>query len=344
MSDKELLKVNKLKKYFPQKEGFLRRVTGYVKAVDGVSFSVEEGRTMGLVGESGCGKTTTARVILRAWEPTSGDILFRSNGQVYNMANLEKEELKKVRQDIQMIFQDPYSSLNGRMPVLDIVAEPLQAYGWKRSEYEDRVKELLDVVGLDPSYIKRYPHAFSGGQRQRIGIARALALNPSLVVADEPVSALDVSVQAQVLNLLDDLQEELGVTYLFIAHDLSVIRYICDKVAVMYLGNLVEVAPKDELFTNPLHPYTESLISAVPDTDPREEWFTNIIEGEITEMTEDSDEKAGCPFAPRCSYSTDKCFTAEIELQEWNSDGDQKHSTACIRISELAEKGLTGVK
>ena len=254
-AENAILEVRGLKKHFPVRRGLLQRQTGWIKAVNGVSFALEQGKILGLVGESGSGKTTTGRMILRALDPTAGEILFRQqSGQVVDMAQLSRRQIKAVRREIQMIFQDPYSSLNPRMPVLDLISEPLVAHGWSTRDCEKRVTELMERVGLDPSYIRRYPHAFSGGQRQRIGIARALALSPSLIVADEPVSALDVSVQAQILNLLQELQADLNLTLLFIAHDLSVVRYLCDEVAVMYQGRLVEQAETEELFTQPQHP------------------------------------------------------------------------------------------
>ncbi|MCY4655091.1 MAG: ATP-binding cassette domain-containing protein, partial [Dehalococcoidia bacterium] len=259
-----LLEINNLRKYFPIKQGMLRREVGNIRAVDDVSFYINEGETLGLVGESGCGKTTTARCILRAIEPTSGEVLFRSeSGGTVDVTTAPRTQLRNLRQEMQMIFQDPFSSLNPRMTLMDIVGEPLIITGVAKSEREDRVAELLSMVGLRPEFMRRFPHAFSGGQRQRIGIARALALNPRLIVADEPVSALDVSVQAQVLNLMMDLQSELGLTYLFVAHDLSVVKHISDRIAVMYVGKLVEMAPTDELFDSPKHPYTAALLSSV---------------------------------------------------------------------------------
>ena len=245
-----LLQVRGLKKHFPVHRGLLQRQTGWVKAVDGVSFALAQGKILGLVGESGCGKTTTGRMILRALDPTEGEILFRQqDGQIVDMAQLGRREVVQARRQMQMIFQDPYSSLNPRMPVRDLIAEPLRSYGWSARDSHERVGELMERVGLDPRYARRYPHAFSGGQRQRIGIARALALSPSLIVADEPVSALDVSVQAQILNLLRQLQTDLDLTLLFIAHDLSVVRYLCDEVAVMYQGRIVEQAATETLYS-----------------------------------------------------------------------------------------------
>ena len=339
MQDNVMLQVENLKKYFPIEKGSFNKVTGYVKAVDDVSFRVKQGETMGLVGESGCGKTTTSRVILRALEPTSGKILFRTvkNG-IVDMAVLKKNELKKIRKDIQMVFQDPYSSLNPRMPVLDIISEPMTSHGWKKKDCKDRVGELLELVGLNPKYMQRYPHAFSGGQRQRIAIARALALNPSMIVADEPVSALDVSVQAQVLNLLNKLQEEMGLTYLFIAHNLSVIRYICDSVAVMYVGKLVEVGETESLFENPCHPYTSSLLSAVPDPDPHQQgWLEETLGGEVADPSKDI---SGCAFAPRCKYAKEICRQERPILKNVDKDLSILHQTACHRVEELQLKGV----
>ena len=309
-----LLEVNDLKMYFPIKRGFFRsRVIGYVKAVDGVSFYIHAGETLGLVGESGCGKTTTGRVVLRAYDPTGGEVWFqdRNLGRV-NIVTMDKQQLRQLRQNMQLIFQDPYSSLNPRMTLLEIVGEPLYVNHVARgSEMKDRVADLLRVVGLRPEYMTRYPHAFSGGQRQRIGVARALALNPQLIVCDEPVSALDVSVQAQIINLLQDLQQEFGLTYLFISHDLSVVEHISDRVAVMYVGKLVEHALTDELFVNPKHPYTEALLSAVPKPDPRIRTEPIILEGEVADP---SNPPSGCYFHPRCRFCIDQCKIEEPQL------------------------------
>ena len=331
-----ILEVRGLTKHFPIERGFLHRVAGCVRAVDGVSFAIRPGQTMGLVGESGCGKTTTARCIVRAMRPTAGAVLFRTEeAGAVDMAALDDESLEGVRRHIQMIFQDPYSSLNPRMPVIDLVAEPLRAHGWKRRKCEERVAELLDLVGLDPRYMRRYPHAFSGGQRQRIGIARALALEPSLVIADEPVTALDVSVQAQILGLLQDMQQRMKLAYLLIAHDLSVVRYICDRVAVMYLGKLVEVADTEALFTRPLHPYTSVLLSAVPDADPTSEWLADAVSGEAALPTE---EMAGCPFAPRCPHALDLCRREAPPLVEAADSPDRL--VACHRYGDLTLAGV----
>jgi len=331
-----LLEVNSLKKYFPIKRGFFARVVGHVKAVDDVSFQVNPGETMGLVGESGCGKTTTGRVILRALDPTAGDIWFRDGDQGrVNIAELESQGMKRLRRNIQMVFQDPYSSLNPRMTLLQNVGEPLIVnHVAKGKELEDRVAGLLRVVGLRPEYMNRYPHAFSGGQRQRIGIARALALNPQLVVLDEPVSALDVSVQAQILNLLQELQKQFGLTYIFVAHDLSVVEHISDRVAVMYVGQIVESTTTAELYTNPLHPYTEALLSAVPKPDPRQRGEPIVLEGDVADP---ANPPSGCYFHPRCRYSDGKRCVAELPILREIQPG---HSVRCHYADQL---NLVGV-
>ncbi len=329
-----LLEVNNLKKYFPIQKGFLRRVVGHVRAVDGVSFFIREGETLGLVGESGCGKTTTGRLILRAYEPTAGEVRFRQNGELVNIFALRRSEIKALRRQIQIIFQDPFSSLNPRMTVTDIVGEPLAIHGLaKGAELKAQVRELLEAVGLKAQHMNRYPYAFSGGQRQRIGIARALALRPKLIVCDEPVSALDVSIQAQVLNLLEDLQREFGLTYLFIAHDLSVVEHISDRVAVMYLGSIVELAPAEGLYENPLHPYTEALLSAVPRTDPDRVSRRIILPGDVPSP---ANPPSGCKFHPRCRYAQEVCQTETPAWRELAPD----HWVACHRADELQ---LTGI-
>ena len=310
-----VLELKGVKKYYPIESGFLRRVTGYVKAVDDVDLYIKPGETLGLVGESGCGKSPLGRCILRAIDPTDGVIHFkRPNGEVVDLARLDHHQLRALRQEIQMIFQDPYSSLDPRMTVLEIVGEPLISNKIaKGKEIEDRVKELMQVVGLEIKHLKRFPHAFSGGQRQRIGIARALALQPKLIVADEPVSALDVSIQAQILNLLEELQQEFELTYLFVAHDLSVIEHISDRVAVMYAGKIVEVASVDELFSAPKHPYTEVLLSAVPKPDPESKMQRIILPGEVANPVNPPN---GCLFHPRCLYAKEICQQAEPAMNQ----------------------------
>jgi oligopeptide/dipeptide ABC transporter ATP-binding protein len=329
-----LLEVKGLKKHFPIRKGFFRRVAGYVRAVDGVNFFIREGETLGLVGESGCGKTTTGRTILRAYEPTAGEVWFRTNGEMINVFQVPKNEMKALRREMQIIFQDPFSSLNPRMTVMDIVSEPLRIHGIaKGAELKSRVRELLEAVGLKAQHMNRYPYAFSGGQRQRIGVARALALRPKLIICDEPVSALDVSVQAQTLNLLEDLQKEFGLTYLFVAHDLSVVEHISSRVAVMYLGAIVELASAEELYDNPLHPYTEALLSAVPRTDPDHVSQRIVLEGDVPSPAKPP---SGCKFHPRCRYSQSIC---ETEAPEWRELSDD-HWVACHRADELSLVGI----
>lgn len=330
-----LLEVRNLKKHFPIRRGWFSRTVGYVKAVDGVSFFVREGETLGLVGESGCGKTTTGRLVLRAMAPTEGEIWFRDRevGRV-NIPSVDRNTLKRLRRNMQMIFQDPYSSLNPRMTLLEIVGEPLLVHGIaKGAELKDRVAEMLRVVGLRTEYMNRYPHAFSGGQRQRIGIARALALHPQLIVCDEPVSALDVSIQAQILNLLQDLQQQFRLTYLFVAHDLSVVEHISDRVAVMYVGKLVESAPTARLYTMPRHPYTEALLSAVPKPDPRRRTAPIVLEGEVADPAHPP---SGCFFHPRCRYRIDRCTIETPVLREITPD----HFVSCHRAEELELQGV----
>ena len=322
-----LLRVDNLVKHFPITKGvFVRKQIGAVQAVSGVSFEVRRGKTLGLVGESGCGKSTTARCVLRLLEPTSGDVWYQAEGsgddsvppEAINIASANKELLRNLRRDVQIVFQDPYASLNPRMTVASIVAEPLVVHGiGDQAERMDRVKELLKVVGLNPEHTNRYPHEFSGGQRQRIGVARALALNPSFLVLDEPVSALDVSIQAQVLNLMEDLQEEFGLTYLFIAHDLSVVRHVADEVAVMYLGKIAEMADRDRLYERPMHPYTHALLSAVPIPDPKIEKRRQriILEGDIPSPI---NPPTGCRFHTRCPVAQvpGRCSDEVPELRE----------------------------
>lgn len=330
-----LLEIRNLKKHFPIKRGWFSRTVGYVKAVDGVSFFVREGETLGVVGESGCSKTTMGRLVLRAMAPTEGEIWFRDRDQgLVNIPTIGKDALKRLRRNMQMIFQDPYSSLNPRMTLLEIVGEPLLVHGVAQgAELKDRVAELLRVVGLRTEYMNRYPHAFSGGQRQRIGIARALALNPQLIVCDEPVSALDVSIQAQILNLLQDLQRQFRLTFLFIAHDLSVVEHISDRVAVMYVGKIVESAPTPKLYTVPRHPYTEALLSAVPKPDPRQRTLPIVLEGEVADP---ANPPSGCYFHPRCRYRIGRCMTETPELREIAPD----HFVSCHRAGELDLQGV----
>ena len=335
MGEDLLLQVKGLCKYFPIRKGFLRKAVGQVRAVDDVSFSIRRGETLSLVGESGCGKTTTARCIVHAYPPTSGEILFRaSTGAVVDIARASERQMRPLRRDVQMIFQDPFSSLNPRMTLLDIIGEPLLVNGvGSRAERTARVAELLKLVGLRPEYLRRYPHAFSGGQRQRIGIARALALNPSLIVADEPVSALDVSVQAQILNLLLRLQQQLGLTYLFVAHDLSVVKHISDRVAVMYVGRIVELADSAALFASPLHPYTEALLSAVPAPDPGARSRRIVLQGDVADP---SNPPSGCYFHPRCRYASDVCSQKAPELRELAPG----HLVSCHRAGEQTLRGV----
>ena len=331
----ELLKVVDLCKHFPIQAGFWRRIVGYVRAVDGVSFALHRGETFGLVGESGCGKTTTGRSILRAIEPTSGQILFNDQelGWV-DVATLDEGDLRVFRRHTQMVFQDPYSSLNPRMTLLELIGEPLLNNGVRDAAARtERVAELLSLVGLRPEYIRRYPHAFSGGQRQRVGIARALALNPQFVVCDEPVSALDVSIQAQTLNLLQDLQEAFGLTYLFVAHQLNVVAHICDRVGVMYVGKLVEVADTETLYSSPLHPYTEALLGAVPHPDPDYRGHRTLLAGEIANP---ASPPSGCYFHPRCPYAVDECSREEPELRELQPG----HFVKCHLAEELQLAGV----
>ncbi len=305
-----LLEVQNLQKYFPVRKGILSRAIGFVRAVDRVSFSIEQGETLGLVGESGCGKTTVGRSILRLIEPTSGQVRF--NGQ--DLLSLDREDLRRVRASLQIIFQDPFSSLNPRMNVGQIIAEPIKNHlEVTTAEIRERVAHLMEKVGLHPEQMNRYPHEFSGGQRQRIGIARALALNPLLIICDEPVSALDVSIQAQVINLLAQLQEQMNLSYLFIAHDLSVVEHISNRVAVMYLGNIVELANDQELYQNPLHPYTQALLSAVPVPDPEVKKKRIILQGDVPSPL---NPPAGCAFNPRCHKREDICSQKEPELQD----------------------------
>jgi peptide/nickel transport system ATP-binding protein len=328
-----LLEVRQLTKHFPLYQpwllGFARREVGVVPAVEDVSFTVHRGETLGLVGESGCGKTTTARLIMRALRPTRGEILFHLDGTPVRVDQLGGKPLRALRRHIQLIFQDPVSSLDPRMPVGDIIAEPLRLHrAGTSAEITERVKTLMTMVGLDVQYLRRYPHSFSGGQRQRIGIARALALSPELIVCDEPVSALDVSIQAQVLNLLKDLQATLGLTYLFISHNLAVIDYVADRVAVMYAGRIVETAPKRELFASPKHPYTEALLAAVLQPDPklRPDHQVLAANGRVQ-----APPVRGCAYAPRCRYVAERCLVERPELRPVGAD----HAARCHRVDEI---------
>ncbi len=333
-----MMEVIGLKKYFPITRGFFKKVVGHVKAVDNVNFFVNDGETLGLVGESGCGKTTTGRCILRALDPTDGQVWFKDPtlGRV-DMAQADPENIRILHRHVRMIFQDPYASLNPRMTLQEIVGAPLKSMGIAHgNELEDRVAEMLTMVGLRPEYMRRYPHAFSGGQRQRIGLARSLAPLPTFVVCDEPVSALDVSVQAQILNLLKELQERLGLTYLFVAHDLSVVAHISDRVAVMYVGKIVELAATSELFTNPKHPYTEALMSAIPLPDPRPREKRILLSGEVANP---ANPPSGCYFHPRCNYMEDICATQEPPFEEVSPE----HYVKCHRARELSLTGAVNL-
>jgi peptide/nickel transport system ATP-binding protein len=340
-SDSHLLEVKGLKKYFPIQKGLLRKTVGNVKAVDDVNFYVREGETLGLVGESGCGKSTAGRSIIRLYEPTAGQVLFKSralasNGgeKLVNLLELSPTDMKAVRKEIAMVFQDPINSLNPRMTVSDIVAEPLTIHGLNLGpETEAIVIRLLERVGLRPDHLRRYPHEFSGGQRQRIGIARALSLNPRLIICDEPVSALDVSIQAQTLNLLQDLQQDFNLSYIFVAHDLSVVQHISDRVAVMYVGKIAEIADAEELYSHPLHPYTEALLSAVPKADPLYKSDRIVMQGDVADP---SNPPSGCYFHPRCRYAEEVCKQKTPEFRELKPD----HWVACHRAEELTLEGI----
>jgi peptide/nickel transport system ATP-binding protein len=332
-----LIEIKGLSKRFPIHSGLSRRVTGEVRAIDGIDLTIMRGETLGLVGESGCGKSTTGRAILRAIEPSAGEILFHGEHGTVDVAKLGRTDLKRIRRKMQMVFQDPYASLNPRMNVEEIIAEPLicleHMSGRARRE---RVTELLELVGLDSGYLLRYPHTFSGGQRQRIGIARALALEPDFVVCDEAVSALDVSVQAQVLNLLIDIQERLGTTYLFVSHDLGVIEHQCDRVAVMYLGKIVEFADTETLLRRPKMPYVEALLSAVPEADPHVKRERVAIRGEVADP---ANLPSGCPFHPRCPYAQDVCRTAAPTLRQVEGETGP-HLAACHFAEALTLRGV----
>jgi peptide/nickel transport system ATP-binding protein len=335
-----LLEVKSLKKYFPIQKGLLRKTVGHVKAVDDVSFYVREGETLGLVGESGCGKTTAGRCIIRLYEPTGGEVYFKSrlmnqdgSPKRVNLLEMNQSQVKPIRQEISMIFQDPVNSLNPRMTVGDIIGEPMVIHGKTGPETEDTIIRLLDRVGLRPEHMRRYPHEFSGGQRQRIGIARALSLNPRLVICDEPVSALDVSIQAQTLNLLQALQKDFNLSYIFVAHDLSVVQHISNRVAVMYVGKMVEMADAEELYVNPLHPYTESLMSSVPKPDPLYKSERMVMQGDVADP---ANPPPGCYFNPRCRYAKDICKEKTPAFREVKPD----HFVACHFAEELRLKGV----
>ena len=331
----KLLEVKNLKMYFPIYQGLLRRLVSHVRAVDGINFFLRKGETLGLVGESGCGKTTLGRCIVRAYQPTNGEVLYRKGDEYVDLVKISYKKLKPYRRDIQMIFQDPFSSLNPYMTVLDIVGEPLKIHKIAQGrEIKSQVKDLLNRVGLSVKYITRYPNAFSGGQRQRIGIARALALKPKLIIADEPVSALDVSIQAQVVNLMKDLQKEFSLTYLFIAHDLSIVEHISDRVLVMYLGTMAELANSEELYLHPLHPYTEALLSAVPKFKPDMEIHRILLPGEVPNP---SNPPSGCKFHPRCRYAREICSK---ETPKWRDMGND-HYVACHLADQLTLQGIT---
>ena len=333
--DNTILRVKDLKQHFPIHQGFFQRVVGHIKAVDGVSLFLREEEVLGLVGESGCGKTTLGRTILRLYDPTAGEIWFRKHdGDWLDISKISQKEMKPLRREMRMIFQDPFSALNPRFTVKDIIGEPLIIHNIaKGKDVEDRVAQLMRAVGLEPAYMRRYPHEFSGGQRQRIGLARTLALSPRLIVADEPVSALDVSIQAQVLNLLQELKEKLGLTLLFIAHDLSVVEHVCDRIAVMYVGKLVEMAEAEEVLKHPLHPYTEALVSAVPPADPDIKLNRITLPGEVPSP---ANPPPGCVFHPRCHYAQPICSQQEPQLVEI----EPNHYASCHFAAELKLQGV----
>ncbi len=328
-----LVEVENLRVHFPIRRGLLKRQVGAVRAVDGVSFAVRRGETLGLVGESGCGKSTTGLAMLRLLEATTGTIRFDG----VDLSALDGERLRKARRDMQMVFQDPYSSLNPRMTVGSIIIEPLNVHGvGVPAERRARVQELMQLVGLNPAFINRYPHEFSGGQRQRVGLARALATNPALIVADEPISALDVSIQAQVVNLMADLRQRLGLTYVMVSHDLSMVRYISDRVAVMYLGRIVEIGSRDAVFDTPRHPYTQALLSAIPTPDPKRERQRQriVLQGDVPNP---ANPPSGCRFHPRCTRASALCREADPVLQLFNAQAGVAHQVACHHAHEDKE-------
>jgi oligopeptide/dipeptide ABC transporter ATP-binding protein len=334
-TNKVILEVKNLKLHFPIYKGVFQRLVGHVRAVDGVSFNLGDGEVLGLVGESGCGKTTVGRTILRLYNPSAGEIWYNKSPQErINLARLSQRQMKPLRRELRMIFQDPFSSLNPRLTVRDIIGEPLEIHGVAHGkEADDRVAELMKSVGLNPALMRRYPHEFSGGQRQRIGLARTLSLNPRVIVADEPVSALDVSVQAQVLNLLQELQDRLGLTFIFIAHDLSVVEHISDRIAVMYVGKIVELSTTTELLNHPLHPYTEALLSAIPPADPDIQSNRIELQGEVPSP---ANPPSGCIFHPRCRYAKEICSQQEPTLEET----EPGHFVSCHFAKELQLKGI----
>ncbi len=329
-----VLEINDLKKYFPIKGGLFKTVKGYVKAVDGVSLNINGREVLGLVGESGCGKTTLSRCIVGLHNSDGGSIIFRSSdGKKYNLSSMTDKEINKIRPKIQYVFQDPFSSLNPRMTVLDILTEPLKINRvGTTKERKRKAEEMMSLVSLNLNMLNRFPHEFSGGQRQRIVVARSLMLNPELLICDEPVSALDVSVQAQIINILKDLQEEMGLTYLFVAHDLSVVNYISDRIAVMYLGKIVEISTSDSIYSNPKHPYTEALLGSIPVPDPEKKRKKVQLEGTVPNP---ANPPSGCSFHPRCKYAIERCKEETPELEEVNG-----HKVACFRAKELKLKGF----
>ena len=324
MQNENILEVHELSKYFPIEKGLFKKVVGFVRAVDKISISIKRGEVLGIVGESGSGKTTLGKCILKATEITNGEILFRDNSEnIHNISSLNKKDLRRLRKEINMIFQDPFSSLSPRMTVNQIISEPLFMHNYIKKDIQDRVKYLIQKVGLQISHLNRYPNSFSGGQRQRIGIARALATNPRLIVADEPVSALDVSIQAQILNLLQELKDELNLTYLFISHNLSVIEHISDRVAVMYVGRVVESGSTQQIYSNPQHPYTKALLSALPQPEPSSNFKPEILRGEVANP---ANPPSGCHFHPRCIQATEFCSKNKPELVDLGNN----HYSACF--------------